>query len=405
MTVNIFTYVYWPDFFLVNELAEALAAKGHEVAVQTSLPNYLAGKYSKGYSLLKGPYFEVHNNVKIYRHPVIVRRRNFISLFFNYVSVIVIGFFNLIRLPKADVYFFFATSPLLLILPVVVLKKFTKKPLVIWYQDLWPESFFAVTKLSPNHPLKIVLSPFIKFIYNNTDLMLLQNPSFQKNLNEYGYNGKSSVLYNWAPELRATDERPGWLDELPRDRFVITFAGNLGRVQGLTEVLTAAQKIQQIEPAILFAIVGDGSFAAELKTLASYLNLKNVQFYGKKPLADMPALFKQSDALLVSLNDDPAFNLVIPSKLQAYLSAEKPIIGFLNGAGADVIRAASCGVVVPAQNVEALVENVIAVKNLSRDERVLMGLRAGEFYRQNFEKKQSVQALENHLKDFTRRQA
>jgi glycosyltransferase involved in cell wall biosynthesis len=358
MKINVFSYVYWPEFFLVNELTESLALHGHQVSVQTSLPNYQRGSLAPHYGYLKGPYFEKHREVSIFRYPVIPRKKSFIFLALNYLSNIVVSFFNLVRLPKADLYFFFATSPLLLILPVVLLKKITRKPLVIWYQDLWPDSFFAVTGFKSDGVFAAILKPFIKFIYKNTDLMLLQSPAFKTNLEKFNYQGRIEVLYNWAPEGVVKEEDPEWLNDLPSNKFILTFAGNIGKVQAVDHIIEAAHRLQSEAPSVHIAIVGDGSFLPDAKVRAQQLALNNIRFYGRKPVEDMPNLFQKSDALLVSLKNDPTFNNVVPSKVQAYMSSGKPIVAFLNGIGAETIAKAHCGVVAEAENQACLKRHV-----------------------------------------------
>lgn len=57
----------------------------------------------------------------------------------------------------------------------------------------------------------------------------------------------------------------------------------------------------------------------------------------------MPSIFNRAGALLVSLEDDPIFALTIPSKIQAYLAAGKPVLASLNGEGARVVLEAQAG--------------------------------------------------------------
>lgn len=399
MKINIFSYVFWPEYFLVNELVEALTHKGHDISVQTSLPNYQTGSLAPKYSYFTGPYFEKFQSAKIYRYPVVPRKKSFTFLALNYLTNVFCGFLNLIRLPKGDVYLFFATSPLLFILPVVLLKKITRKPLVIWYQDLWPDSFFAVTGLSAKGPLVKILNPLIRFVYANTDLMLLQSPGFVENLERYNYKGRTEILYNWAPSFVAPASEPKWISELPQGKFILTFAGNLGKVQALDQVLEAAQILQNQEPNVYFAFVGEGSYMPALQKRAQDLNLLNVGFYGRKPVDEMPALFQKSHALLVSLKDDPTFNRVVPSKIQAYMTSGKPIVAFLSGVGADVVRQAECGVHAAAEDKLVLVSQIKNLVSKTTSEREQMGRNGQKFFEANFQRDSAILKLEKLLSE------
>ncbi len=68
--------------------------------------------------------------------------------------------------------------------------------------------------------------------------------------------------------------------------------------------------------------------------------------------------------MLVSLNDDPVFNLVLPAKVQAYLAAGKPILGMLCGEGSEVIAEARCGWSVPSGEVSAMAERVVELSRM-----------------------------------------
>ena len=67
------------------------------------------------------------------------------------------------------------------------------------------------------------------------------------------------------------------------------------------------------------------------------------EIYPSYPLDKMPSFFKHADALLVSLLNKKVFNMTIPGKVQFYLSSGKPIIGMLNGEGADIINISKSG--------------------------------------------------------------
>lgn len=64
---------------------------------------------------------------------------------------------------------------------------------------------------------------------------------------------------------------------------------------------------------------------------------------GQMPALTMPSLFEATSALLVTLADDPVLALTVPSKLQAYFAAGKPIVASVNGEAGRVVGAAGRG--------------------------------------------------------------
>jgi glycosyltransferase involved in cell wall biosynthesis len=70
-----------------------------------------------------------------------------------------------------------------------------------------------------------------------------------------------------------------------------------------------------------------------------------VHLLGIKALEDMPLFYSTADALLVTLQNKPVFDMTIPGKIQSYLASGKPIIACLNGEGAVLIETNNVGYV------------------------------------------------------------
>ncbi|WP_412473944.1 glycosyltransferase family 4 protein [Halobacteriovorax sp. YZS-1-1] len=392
MKISIFSYVYKPENFLINDLAESLAYS-NQVEVLTGLPNYSKEGFYPGYNLL-GPYNETINRIRIVRYPLLARKSGLLRLVFNYFTSIVGSLLSIFRLKKSEVTFVFATSPIFTAIPAIIFAKLRGGKVVIWLQDLWPESFFAITNRSPNSFLGRVLGSIVKWIYKNTDLMLIQSNDFRINLEKYGYKGRIEWVPNWAKEDKAED-CPKWIDEIPNDKFVITFAGNIGVAQKLETLADAVLELN--DERIHLAVVGDGREKERLENLYSDSNL--IKFYGRKPAGDMPYLFEKADALAVILKKDPAFSLVVPSKVQSYLMAKKPIIASLDGAGANLINELQVGVISPSEDVDELAKNIKRLISISSEERFEMGERAFNAYAKYFKQEKVIKRIEELLQE------
>lgn len=140
---------------------------------------------------------------------------------------------------------------------------------------------------------------------------------------------------------------------------MVLFAGNMGEAQDLPHVMDAAERLKGY-PDIHFVFVGDGRKKAWMETYIKEHGLEGtVHCLDRYPLAAMPMLFRQADVLFLSLKDSEIFGLTVPSRLQAYMSAGKPVIAMLNGEGWEVIEEAQCGYSVPAGDSQALAELLI----------------------------------------------
>lgn len=401
MRVIVFSNVFWPEHFLINNLAEKLKLKGHQVTAYTGLPHYPAGRFFTGYSLFKGPYKQAGEFGTIIRYPMIPRFNHFAFLFLNYLSNLVSGILNLYRLPKSDVYFVFAVSPIFKVIPAIVLKFFTGCPVVVWYQDLWPDSFFAVTKTNQKGLSAIILKAITQWVYKHTDCMCIQSEAFRSELINAGYDKPIYYVPNWASPAEKVNSEPEWLNLIPKDKKTLTFAGNIGQAQSIDMVLEAMKKLN--DPNLQFIIVGDGSAKVELEKQMHGLSLTNVIFLGRRPSSDMPALFARSDFLLVSLRKDYLFSLVIPSKVQAYMQAGKPIVAFLDGEGARVVTEAQCGVNAKAEDIDSLTLALRGLMATEQSQLDKMGQAGQVYFAKHFTEEKVVNQIEKILRDFSQR--
>ena len=394
LKINIFTYVYWPEQFLINELAEAFSQQGISVSVLTGLPNYPKGDFYPGYSIIKGPYSEMVSRVRIIRYPMHSRKSGFINLSINYITHLLSALVAQIKLPNADWAFVFATSPITTAIPAIVWAKLNNAKVCVWLQDLWPDSVSAVGAINKKSVSYRILGYMVRWIYGHVDLMLIQSPGFKNNLIEFGYMGPVVIAPNWAPDVEFHDPKiPDWF-KINDECIHITFAGNIGVAQGIDTIILAARGLIS-EESIHFHIVGDGSDLQRIKNETK--DLKQVHFYGRKPVIDMPGLFKKSTALLVALKSDPIFENTIPSKIQAYMASAKPIIAAIDGVGAKVIDDSGSGLVGPAENVEKLIQNILKIRSMSIEERELMGKKARLHYDQNYTKTVTIRLIETTL--------
>ena len=162
LKIAIISQYFWPEVFPINQMAEALAERGHQIEVLTGLPNYPAGKPFKGYGLL-GPWQEVRKGIVIKRVPQFSRGTTRVGLVANYFSFALSSFFlSLVRLRgDYDVTLTNQPSPLLGVVGAFPQVLFRRKPMVLWVQDLWPESL-EIAGLVGDGPADAVDLPAIR---------------------------------------------------------------------------------------------------------------------------------------------------------------------------------------------------------------------------------------------------
>ncbi|WP_127717847.1 glycosyltransferase family 4 protein [Halobacteriovorax sp. HLS] len=400
MNILIVSQYFWPERFKINDIAQGLIEKGHAVTVLTSIPNYPVGKFFNGYGLL-GPYFENHNGIKVVRVPQFPRgNKKGIMLALNYLSFMLIasilGPILLLR-KKFDRIFIYQLSPVTAAFPAVVMKWIKKCKLYFWVTDLWPESLVAAGVTTSPRILSLV-GRFVKFMLDQSDLILLSSKGFTKNMIERGID-RSKLEYwpQWGEKLfyeTLIEENKLPRNEVP-EGFVIMFAGNIGTSQSFEIIVEAAERLSSYTD-IHWVILGDGLKRAWIEKEVIDRGIEDCfHLLGSRPMDSIPYYYSLSSALLVSLKKDPIFSITLPTKVQSYLASGKPIIVSVDGEAADIVNENFCGVSCRASSVEDLVDGVLKLYSKTPEEREKMGANGREFFFKNFERELLLTKLEN----------
>ena len=175
------------------------------------------------------------------------------------------------------------------------------------------------------------------------------------------------------------------------------FAGNIGTAQAV-EVIVEAVRLLKEQADIHFVVLGEGSRWDWMREQAQQLGLGNLHLPGRFPVETMPGFMQQASALLVTLADREIFRATIPSKVQAYLAAGRPILACLNGEGAELVTAAGAGLAVPAEDGPALAAAILQLYRMPQQEREAMGARGRLYCAQHFAHDMLVDRLIVHLR-------
>lgn len=399
MKILIVSHYFWPEQFRVNDLAQALRTRGHEVSVLTGMPNYPEGRLFDGYSWWSKRR-DVFDGIPVFRIPLYVRRQGRgWQLVLNYLSFVIFGLFlapMMLRGKSFDLIFVFAPSPFTVGIPAALLRRLKKAPMLFWVQDLWPESLKSAANIDSPAVLRAV-GRVVRWIYKRCDRVLVQSKGFVEPAVAAGAP-RERILYlpNWAEDFyRPVDVEASAPErsELP-EGFRIIFAGNMGEAQSLETIIGAAALLDDL-PDIRWVMIGDGRRRQWLQDEVKRQGLSaSFCFSGRKPAESMPRYFALADALLVTLRDEAAFAQTIPSKVQSYLACGRPIIAALNGEGAEVIRQAGAGVTAMADDAEGLAAAIRKLHTMQPEKRRAMGESGRAFFENEFAADRLIARLE-----------
>jgi len=399
MRVLVLSQYYWPESFRINEVVESLRRVGCHITVLTGQPNYPQGQVFDGYRAGGFGAQQHEAGYSIFRVPLVPRghggARGLVANYLSFVlSASVLGPW-LLRKQRFDVIFVYAPSPFIQAIPAVWLVFIKRAKLVTWVQDLWPQSLEA-TGFVRNRRVLAMVAVLVRWIYRRNDLLLVQSQAFVPPVKAMA--GKTPVQYHPNPGELAFDQMqplgpPALLLELG---FNVVFAGNLGTVQALGTVLDAAELLRP-HVDVRMVLVGSGSRSEWLQQEVARRQLDNVQLAGRFAPEVMPGILAQASALLVSLTRSHIMGQTVPSKVQAYLAAGKPIIASLDGEGARVLEESGAGVSCPAEDAAALAEAVLRLRAMPSNELQRMGEAGQIYYKQHFDPAVLAEKLVQHF--------
>ncbi len=303
------------------------------------------------------------------------RLRSWIVFEFN-----IFRFRKNIRDFKPDVMIVSSLS-ILTFLTGVFLKKWLRIPLVIEIRDIHPLTIVEVGKTSPYNPAVIMLKMVEKYGYKNADLIISPLPKADDHIRTVV---KKPFQFYWMPQgvdLNFYDQPrkvlPADLIQKKSGDFIIGYAGTLGKANALDVIFEAAASIQHTHPHIKFIFIGDGPLKNSFRV--KYKTLGNIIFVPAVSKIDLQQLLDKVDIVINTWLDIPIYRFGInPNKWIDYMYAAKPILVAYSGYKC-IIGEIGCGIVVPAENKQALIKGIIEFSEMTADELTAMGKKGKDY--------------------------
>ncbi|MEV8131330.1 glycosyltransferase family 4 protein [Pseudarthrobacter oxydans] len=340
-----------------TSLAEGLVRKGHEVTVITGYPHYPEWRLAEGY--------EGWSSNSVINGVTVKRLRHYIPRVPSFIDRLHMEMSFGLRLVftgwnRPDVIL--CVSPALFASGLAILRgrllSRRSAALGIWVQDLYSRGLvetssasggqsrlakaLEATILGSTHGVVAIHERFRDYLVNVLNL----SPTSVK------------IIRNWthlppAPTVdrEAVRSSLGWAS----DDIVVLHAGNMGKKQGLENVVETAKLAQQRNSRVRFILMGDGNQRERLEQLAE--GIDRVSFMPPLPGDDFQAAMAASDILLV--NELPGVtDMSVPSKLTSYFNAGVPVVAATDAASvtAQEIDVSGGGVRVDAASPVALLE-------------------------------------------------
>lgn len=379
-------------------MAHALAARGHEVHVVTGFPNYPQGTLYPGYSIR--PYLrEQDGDVAVHRGPLYPNHDQSAGRrAANYLSFAAGASLAAARVPRPDVWLTNGT-PVTAAVPAALWSALQRVPHAMVVQDLWPESVTesGFTSSGTAARLERVLRPASDFLYRRADALGVISPGMRATLVARGVDDKA-ICYtpNAVGDghlLPAVADRAALRRELslPTEGRLFMYAGNLGELQNLENLLRAFLMAPQAH----LVLVGSGVARERLMQQAG--EAPNITFVDRQPLDQIGRYIAASDVQVVSLEDSPLLRVTMPSKVQTSLASGRPILAHAAGDAADVVTGLGAGLAGHPGDPRATAQAIATMMSLSSIELDRMGACGRAAYETNYTPAATGERLENLL--------
>jgi colanic acid biosynthesis glycosyl transferase WcaI len=361
--ILVLSLYYWPERAgsapPVQQMAEALARLGAEVTVLTARPAYpemsVYPEYRNG-----ARDRETHQGVTIRRISIASYKPggSLVTRLTTEGHFAVRAWWSLLRMPRPDRLVTVCPSILAIAAGVIGAQRVPCHLAII--HDL--QSGLAKSLEMTRVPVLASLITWLeRQTLNRVDRIVTLSQGMVEAIRAIGVKTPIDII---PPTVDDTLIRP--LPEHPGP-FTALYSGNVGRKQGLDQLLDLAECIQQRRLDIRIIIRGDGNYREALQARAAERRIDSVLFEPLKPEEQLAEGLADGHVHLVPQNPAGA-GFALPSKVYAIMAAGRSFICTAEpGSPLDQLREASDAFVVCSPNQpERLVE---ALERLMRDPR------------------------------------
>lgn len=374
MRVLVFSQYFTPEIGAtqtrVHDFAATLARRGHDVEVICELPNHPQGIVHPGYrgrALIRRRMDGFRASyVWVYARP---RKSTWTRLGFYGSYALTASLAGSVS-HRPDVVLA-SSPPLPVAAAAATVSARHRVPWVMDVRDLWPEAAVAMGELS--NPALLRLAEVLELrLYRSASAITTVTEPFRKAIaSKVSDTEKVWVLPNgttrtWVEgaELEVDRAELG----LAAEGFLWTFAGNVGRAQGLEAAVDAATLLGD---GFQLLVLGDGPARSGLEQRARSAPAGRVEFRGQVRTQEALRYLRASDALLVPLAADPVFRSFVPSKLFDFCAVGRPVVVATGGEAQRLTSGRGAALSVPPGDSAALAD---AIRQLAADSELRAGL-------------------------------
>ena len=344
------------------DLAADLTSFGHQVTVFTTTPHYNEDADAEAAQPRRrfwGRLLQTsdYRGMRVYHAWMPRKGRSVVLRLLAWIWFHLVSTLAAVVLARRPAIILVPSPPLTAGVSAWILGRLRSVPFVYNVQEIYPDIAINLGALKNANAIGMMYA-LERFVYRRARSITVIAPRMRDRLLEKGVPpDKVMVIPNFV-DLTDLSPRP---KDNPfsrahgvHDKFVVSYAGNLGPAQGLECFVDVAALLGD-QPDLRLLLIGDGMLAEPLRARAAAQRLSNLLVIPYQPYSAVPDIYGASDVCVVAQATATGSD-AIPSKVYRIMACERPIVAATDRRSdlAQLIRAAEAGVVIPAESADAL---------------------------------------------------
>ncbi|HIW50311.1 MAG TPA: glycosyltransferase family 4 protein [Candidatus Blautia intestinavium] len=364
MNLLLYSAYYEPEvaasLYLSTNLYEDFAASGMNVRLYTPLPtrgvtdevrNSYRGRIEK----------KIDNRLEIIRLNIPKESKSTMKRALRYLWMNFVFICNASKF-DADAIFVQSTPPTQGAMAAIIKKK-KKIPFIYNLQDVFPDSLVGAGMTKENSFIYRIGRRIEDYTYRNADRIIVISNDIKQNIINKGVpEEKIVVVPNWidAEKIHPIAKEDNYLFDkyyIPKDKFTVVYAGNLGYAQNIEVIIKSAELLKE-HKSIQFVVFGKGAQEDEYKEMAA--GLDNVHFFPIQPYSEVSYVYSIGDVSVVPCKKGFGGS-AMPSKTWSIMATGTPVLAsFDPGTEMEsIIKTEEVGLFNIADDFEGLTDNIL----------------------------------------------
>lgn len=316
------TRYFWPELIgsapFTSDIADWLAREGRQITVVSGLPHYPGTTVFPAYRDRRRCH-ETMGTVSVERlRAGPPRRASTLSRIANEIEFLVRGLGALAtgRIARHEVVL--ALCPSILSVTLALAARRRNGTAIAIVHDI--QSGLAEKLGISGGRLGSLMRWTERTMLNRVDLVIVLSQEMKDQLRRIGVDTPIDVVPLWVDTDQIQPSEPA-----ARPAVRVLYSGNLGRKQGLGQVVAMAEHLAERRPEIEIVLRGNGNQAQELLSEIARRRLENVRLTELQPNEGLATALSAGDIHLVPQNPQAA-SFAVPSKVYNIMAVGRPFV-------------------------------------------------------------------------------